>query len=163
MENNAQVVSLEYRVQQAFLGRYFMGHTPQLTLAQCGSMWAALYNPPASGVNVYVNTFTVSNFSAAPFRAQVWLNAMAGGGVVSPFVCAANTTVMPQTWPRAVIDYGQSALQGGCSLFTRVAGAYSTEVGNYYGKIAIPPGGTFLVQLISPSTGTVYAEVAFGW
>ena len=62
-----------------------------------------------------------------------------------------------------MIDYGQSAPQGGCSLFTRVAGAHSTEVGNYYGKIVIPPGGTFLVQLLSPSTGTVSAEVALGW
>jgi hypothetical protein len=163
MENNNHVVSLEYRVHQAFLGRYFMGHTPQLTLPPCGSVWAALYNPPASGMNIFVNTFTVSNFSATPFRAHLWLNAMAGGGVGSPFVCAANTTIVPQTWPRAVIDYGQSAPQGGCSLFTRVAGAHSTEVGNYYGKIVIPPGGTFLVQLLSPSTGTVSAEVAFGW
>jgi len=83
MENNNYVVSLEYRVYQSFLGRYFMGHTPQLTLPSCGSVWAALYNPPASGMNVFVNTFTVSNFSATPFRAHLWLNAMAGGGVVS--------------------------------------------------------------------------------
>ena len=55
-----------------------------------------------------------------------------------------------------------SAPQGGCSLFTRVAGAQH-RVGNYYGKIVIPPGGTFLVQLLSPNTGTVSAEVAFGW
>jgi len=62
-----------------------------------------------------------------------------------------------------VIDYGQSAPQGGCSLFTCVVGAHSTEVGNYYGKIVIPQGGTFLVRLLSPSIGTVSDEVAFGW
>ena len=62
-----------------------------------------------------------------------------------------------------MIDYGQSAPQGGCSLFTRVVGAHSTEVGNYYGKIVIPQGGTFLVRLLSPSIGTVSDEVAFGW
>jgi hypothetical protein len=163
MEGYDNVVSLEYRVSQAFLGRYFMGHTPQLILPPCGSVWAALYNPPASGVNVFVNTFTVSNFSTTPFRAQLWLNAMAGGGEVSPFACPTNTAFVPLTWPMALIDYGQGALQGGCSLFTRVAGAQSTEVGNYYGKIVVPPGGTFLAQLTSPSPSAIQTEVAFGW
>jgi len=70
---------------------------------------------------------------------------------------------MPQPEPRVVIVSGQGEPQGGCSLFTRVAGAHSTEVGNYYGKIVIPPGGTFLVQLVSPNTCAVHAEAAFGW
>ena len=65
MENNNHVVSLEYRVHQAFLGRYFMGHTPQLTLPPCGSVWAALYNPPASGMNILS---TRSRYPIFPLR-----------------------------------------------------------------------------------------------
>ena len=78
-------------------------------------------------------------------------------------MCVSNTAIMPQPEPRVVIVSGQGEPQGGCSLFTRVAGAHSTEVGNYYGKIVIPPGGTFLVQLVSPNTCAVHAEAAFGW
>ena len=149
-------------MHQAFLGRYFMGYTPQLTLPPRGSVWAALYNPPASGVNMFVN-FTVSNSSPTPFRAYLWFNAAADGGEASPYVCATNTAVVPQPEPRTMIVSGQGVPQGGCSLFSRVAGAHSTEVGNYYGKIIIPPGGTFLVQLVSPNTCAIPAEEAFGW
>jgi hypothetical protein len=163
MEGYDNVVSLEYRVDKAFEGRYFMGHTPTLVLPACGNVWAALYNPPGSGVNVYINTFTVSNFSALPFRIQLWLNALAVGGLLSPYVCPTNAAYVPSVWPKAVVDYGQGVLQGGCSLFTRVAGAQSTEVGNYYGKIVVPPGGTLLALLQSTSVANIQTEVAFGW
>jgi len=163
MEEYGHVVSLEYRVSKAFEGRYFMGHTPPLVLPQRANVWAALYNPKGSGVNVFVNTFTVSNFSVSPFRVQLWLNAMADGGEVAPRACSTNAAISPPMWPEAAIDYGQGPLQGGCSLFTRVAGAQSTEVGNYYGKIIVPPGGSFLVQLTPPGAANVQAEVAFGW
>jgi hypothetical protein len=163
MEPYTHVVSLEYRVSKAFEGRYFMGHTPTLTLPQRAAAWAALLNPQGSGINVFVNTFTVSNFSTSPFRAQLWLNAMPEQGEASPYVSATNTAITPLMQPGAVVAYGQGSIGGGQSLFTRVAGAQSTEVGNYYGKIIVPPGGSFLVLLQSPNAAGAQAEAAFGW
>ena len=165
MEQFSNVVSLEYRVSKSFEGRYFMGHTPPMTLPVRGNGWAALFNPRGSGVNVFVNTFTVSNFSTVPFRAQLWLNTMPDGGQASPHVSAVNAAIQPPVRPGAAIIYGQMAgqLKVGQSLFTRVAGAQSTEVGNYYGKIVVPPGSALLVQLQGPAVSGVQAEVALGW
>ncbi len=165
MEQFSNVVSLEYRVGKAFEGRYFMGHTPTLTLQPRVNGWVALYNPRGSGVNVFVNTFTVSNFSAVPFRAQLWLNALPDNGEVSPYSSATNAAFQPAIWPEAAIVFGQEAgpLQGGQSLFTRVAGAQSTTVGNYYGKIILPPNGSLLLQLQASMSQSIQAEAAFGW
>jgi hypothetical protein len=50
-----KVVSLEYRVNKAFEGKYFMGHTPTLTLSGTMGAWGGLINPESSGVSLYVN------------------------------------------------------------------------------------------------------------
>lgn len=163
MEQFSNVISLEYRVSKSFQGRYFIGHTPTMTLPYRANGWAALFNPRGSGVNVFVNTITVSNFSNTPFRAQVWLNAMPDGGQVSPSTAAVNAAIQPPVWPEAAIVYGTEQLKSGQSLFTRVAGAQSTEVGNYYGKIILPPGGSLLVLMQGPGATGAQAEVALGW
>lgn len=163
MEEFSNVISLEYRVSKSFQGRYFMGHTPTMTLPYRANGWAALFNPRGSGINIFVNTITVCNFSTTPFRATIWFNAMPDGGQVSENAAAVNAAIQPPVWPEAAIVYGTGPLQNGQSLFTRVAGAQSTEVGNYYGKIILPPGGSLLVQMQGPATTGAQAEVAFGW
>ena len=163
MEEFSNVINLEYRVNKSFQGRYFMGHTPTLTLPYRAGGWAALFNPRGSGVNVFVNTITVSNFSTTAFRATVWLNAMPEGGQVSLSPTSVNAAIQPPVWPEAAISYGAGEPQNGRSLFTRVAGAQNTEVGNYYGKIILPPGGSLLVQMQGPAATGSQAEVAFGW
>lgn len=162
MDEFSNVINLEYRVNKSFEGRYFMGHTPALLLPFRTGGWAALFNPRGSGVNVYVNTITVSNYCAVPFRATVWLNAMPDGGQAVTTTASVNATIQPPIWPAAAIVFGAGQPQVGQSLFTRVAGAQTTEVGNYYGKIILPPGGSVLVQLPGLVQGA-QAEVAFGW
>ncbi len=163
MEDRCEVVSLEYRVNKAFEGKYFMGHTPLLTMCGKTNAWGGLINPPGSGVNLYVNTFTVSNYSTTSLRAQLWLNSPITG-MTSPFVSPSNTTI-PLLKPKTFVMYGNvnGTLTDGVSIFSRVVEANSTTVGNYYGKIIIPPGGSFLVFLYSPVTQLANAEVAFGW
>jgi hypothetical protein len=159
-----EVVSLEYRVNKAFEGKYYIGHAPVMTLRNT-SAWAGLLNPKGSGINLFVNTFTVTNYSDTPLRAQLWVNAMPGSYQVSPHVSPTNTAKTPLREPKVQLAYqpgAGSAFSGGQSLFSRVAPGNDTVVGNYYGKIVIPPGGCF-VALLYPPQSEVSAEVAFGW
>lgn len=162
-----EVVSLEYRVNKAFEGKYFMGHTPVLALSGTQSAWGGLINPEKSGVNLYINTFTVSNKSGTPFNAELWLNSsMYGKVMTSPFESASNVSFKPLPEPQVKIRYAQELSKppiNGKSLFSRIAEPNSTVVGNYYGKIVLPPGGTFIVFLNSPNAGLIKAELAFGW
>lgn len=160
----SEVVSLEYRVNKAFEGKYFMGHTPVMTL-NGGNAWGGLANPRGSGVDLFINTFTVSNYSGTPFQAELWLNPLPERSLVSSYVTVSNTAKMPLREPKAKLVYQPAAggePKGGTSLFSRVAEADSTVVGNYYGKIVVPEGGSFLVFLYAPHS-EVSAEVALGW
>ncbi|OBR90682.1 hypothetical protein CLRAG_33300 [Clostridium ragsdalei P11] len=51
----------------------------------------------------------------------------------------------------------------GISLFNRIVEANSTVVGNYYGKIVIPSGGSLIVYLHSPGSQHIKTDVALGW
>ncbi len=159
-----EVVSLEYRVSKAFEGKYFMGHTPGMSLNGLNA-WAGLVNPKNSGISLFINTFTVSNNSDTALRAELWVNAAPGRALASPFVSPSNTAIMPPPVPKAQLIYqpaAQGMPAGGSSLFSRVAHAQDTVVGNYYGKIVIPSGGSLFVLLYAPPTEAA-AEVAFGW
>lgn len=160
-------VSLEYRVEQAFEGKYFMGHTPFLTFGHGSHAWGGLINPPNSKINLYVNTFTISNASDKPFNGQLWLNSTpTGKPFLSPYLSPSNTTLTPLPKPHTLIAFAQDVPHSptdGASLFIRIAEPHSTVVGNYYGKIIIPPGGSFIVFLQSPGEREMKADVAFGW
>ncbi len=159
-----EVTSLEYRVNKAFEGKYFIGHTPVMTL-RGQNAWGGLLNPHGSGVDLFFNTFTVSNYSDMPFRSQLWVNAPTGRCYMSPYVSPSNTARAPQREPRAQLVYQPEAEgmpSGGVSLLSRIIPANDTVVGNYYGKIVIPPGGSVIVLLYAPR-GEVSAEVALGW
>lgn len=169
-EKNAsqpQVINLEYRVYKSFTGKYFMGHTPQICLGANSNAWGGLLNPANSGVNLYINTFTVTNSSAIPFQAQLWLNSSPlGNTTASPHLTPANTVLAPLPKPKSLLAYSQyvtATPMNGVSILSRIAGASSTTVGNYYGKIIIPQGGTFIVFLHSPGAQYINTEVAFGW
>lgn len=162
-----QVVSLQYRVYQSFLGRYFIGHTPVLCISGCQNAWGGLLNPARSGVDLFVNTFTVSNMSGTAFRSVAWLNADPNGRAsYSPYVSCANTALDPVPRPKVVLASAQTQndpFYEGTSLFTRICSPRSTVVGNYYGKIIVPPGGSFIVVLYGAGQQPIKAEVSFGW
>lgn len=162
-----EVVSLEYRVNKSFEGRYFMGHTPQISLSGNRNSWGGLYNPPGSRVNLFVNTFTVSNSSSTPFKSELWLNSdIIRTGRPSQDISPANTAITPLPKSEVYILYSQGVSglpDNGTSIFSRIAESNSTTVGNYYGKIIIPPGGSFIVFLHSPGSENINAEIAFGF
>ena len=168
MKKYNETVSLEYRVYKSFEGKYFIGHTPILRLS-CGSnSWGGLINPRNSNVNLYVNTFTTTNFSDVTFSSQIWLNSTPIGDIeTSDCVSIANTAIRcHRKQSKVKIQYAEnisSSLIDGESIFRRIAEANSTVVGNYYGKIIIPPGGSFIIFLSSSDTKPIESEVAFGW
>lgn len=161
----SEVVNLAYRVEQSFLGRYYIGHTSYLTIDPCLGVYGALYNPRDSRVNVFINTFTVSNFSGTPFESQVWINSTPFGTTMASSDVSPANTAAPASPPSAVLISAQNLLEGpwdGTSLFSRLTEANSTVVGNYYGKIIIPPGGSFLIYL-NPADRQIKTDIALGW
>lgn len=167
MNSHCEVVNLEYRVYQSFKGRYFIGHTPVLKLANNSNCWGGLFNPSDSPINLYFNTFTVTNYTSVPFSAKLWLNTSPIGTPMTSYnVTAANTAICPPSEPESYLIYAQN-ISGtpldGVSIFTRIAEGNSTVVGNYYGKIVIPPGGSILTYLQTNELEPIDAEIAFGW
>ncbi|OAA92887.1 DUF6143 family protein [Clostridium coskatii] len=162
-----EVVNLPYRVYESFKGKYFMGHTPFLILERNLNAWGGLMNPEDSEVKLYINTFTVSNTSNTPFRSELWLNSEPLGRTsISPYVSPANTTIYPLPTSDILLGFAQHVKHSpssGISLFNRIAEANSTVVGNYYGKIVIPPGGSLIVYLHSPGSQHIKTDVALGW
>lgn len=156
-------VTLDYMVNKAFEGRYFMGHTPVLPLSSV--VWGALMNPVDSPVNFYVNVFTVTNYSAVPFQSQVWLNAPLENASESPNVSPSNIAKRPLREPNTRLLYSGSSGQpsSGVSLFSRIAQPNMTVVADYSGEIIVPPGSSFAVYLFSPGTQKINTELAFGW
>jgi hypothetical protein len=163
-DDQDMVVTLDYCVAKAFEGKYFAGHTPVLALRGLRA-WAALANPQGSGVNLFLNTYSVSNYSDAPVQSQAWMNCPLGHYRVSAFVSTSNLAQRPLSVPKAELAYQYdvpSEPREGISLFPMIAAANQTTIGTYSGRYIVPPGGSFAVFLCARDNEAA-AEVAFGW
>ncbi len=164
----SQTVSVTMELYQSMRGEYFVGYADDLVFGNGTSAWARLYNPHHSGVNLHVNVWTVTDISAAPFRAQFWFNATAMGTPVQSPTVSANTALTPL--PRSRIEL-QSASQvpgepmGGVKAFSRRGQPESTLVETENGKFIFPPGGNFMVFVSLAETPNISAtgRVGFGW
>lgn len=58
-----EVVSIPVSLFKSMQGKYFVGQTEPLWVGNGLNAWAGLINPRNSGVNLYANVFTISNFS----------------------------------------------------------------------------------------------------
>ncbi len=166
MDKASNVVSLEYRVNKAFMGKYFIGHTPLISMDANTHAWAGLVNPKDSDVNLFLCTFTVSNYNDCPLQAMMWLSDAPRFGVESCDVAVSNQSIRPSPKPEGKIIYSadnKCAAPDGTSIFPRIVGPYSTEVGNYYGKIVVPPDHAVIITLDSLDQPRGVAGVAFGW
>lgn len=163
-----KVVDLTYSVWENYLGNYYMGQTGTLTFDNEYNAWAALINPPDSGVDMFWNVYTLSNFSSQPFTAEAWLNsAPPGKGTFSENVASSNQAMHPPTKPKIQIQYGekvQSPPLGGIYLFTRVVEpGYTLTRHDFQGMIIIPPGGSVIAYLKPSGKGPINSIVAMGW
>jgi hypothetical protein len=161
------IISMSDQVFQAIKGNCFFGQTKLMMFGENMKAWGGLINPPESHVNLYINIFTVSNFSTYPFCSQVWLNAnMATPCNISNKVTPTNTALQPMPRPRVQLQFAESVTchpSGGVNPFNRIISPRSTIEDEKGGSIIIPPGGSFLIYLVPPGACLVRARVAFGW
>lgn len=150
-------------------GRYFVGYADNLKYARGLGAWAGLFNPPNSGVNLYVNVITATGIGRAPIRVQVWFNSdPPGEGTVSPLVTPSNTTIYPLPKPKVSIleasDVDGEPV-GGIKAFVRRAEPETTVVFEEDGKYIFKPGGNLTVTVSSPEDPNIpmQGRVAFGW
>ncbi|HWT27597.1 MAG TPA: DUF6143 family protein, partial [Mobilitalea sp.] len=150
------------------LGRYFIGQTGELNLGNRYDAWGGIINPCNSGVNLYFDIFTITNFSTQSFISEIWLNAQPPYGVpVLASITPANQAVTPPTKPKAYMlqrDYLLSALTDGVNIFDRIVPANSTLVSDsHQGSIIIGPGGTFSILVRSPGKEMITATIVLTW
>jgi hypothetical protein len=163
-----KVVNLTHSVWETYLGNYFFGQTGPLTFGGGYNAWGALKNPPDSGVDMFWNVYTFSNFSSRPFTAEVWLNSTPPGrGTLSVNVASANQSINPPPKLKVELQFADHIVKppaGGSFSFTRrVEPNYTLTRHDFQGMIIIPPGGSAVTYLISQGKEAMRASVAFGW
>jgi len=164
-----QMAGMPYALYLSLRGDYFLGVSHELCFGEGANAWAALCNPPRSGVDLHVYAWNVANTGDTPLRAQIWFNAdppgrPSGAAAVTP----GNTALCPPA-RTAIRFYEASRTEGdptgGVKAFVRRAPAH-TEIGDVEsGKFILPPGGNFLIALGTPETPRRpgRAVVRFSW
>ena len=164
-----KTVNIPIELFESLNGNYFIGYADHLNLGKGTNAWARLYNPPHSGVNLFVNVWTVTEISESPFRAQFWFNSYPPEG---PFktasVTSSNTAIQPAPVPRVELQFASGVSgdpTGGVAAFVRDGEPGTTLVETENGKLIFPPGGNFLVFLTVTGDLSAAAEgrIAFGW
>lgn len=165
--NYPTVVNITNPTAQSMKGRYFLGQTGRMEFGRCTRAYGALANPPYSDRNLFLEVFTVSNFSSAEIIAGVWFNAMfPGTPIISDQVTTANTTIVPPPQPQGQILYagGISNLPvGGVEAFVRIVPSGTTLADEKEGRYILGPGKILLISLETSGRNNAEAVVAFGW
>lgn len=162
------VIVIPYSVQQAFLGSYFFGQTELLTFGSQTHAWGALVNPVYSGVNLFWNVYTISNFTDKPLTTEFWLNSSPIGKIkTSTLVASSNQAIVPCPSPKVVIQYAEevpTTPRDGIYSFTRRVEPHTTLTRHdFQGLIILPPGGNAIGFIKSPGQGIFRARIAYGW
>src|SRR5690348_8586154 len=104
-----EVVSIPNSLSKSLQGLYFAGQTEALTFSNTTNAWGALVNPSGSGINLFANVYTISNFSDEPFIAQVWFNTnLPGTGSISSKISPADTALVKPPVPKIQIQFNQN-------------------------------------------------------
>ena len=166
--NFIKSVNIPIELYQSLKGDYFIGYGDNLSLGNGTSAWARLYNPRNSGVNLFVNVWTVTDISNSSFRAQFWFNAYPPGEFTqSDLVTPTNTTICPLPKPQVKLQLASNVKGepiGGTKAFVRRGEPGTTVVETENGKLIFPPGGSFLVFMsIDDPNVAAGGRIAFGW
>lgn len=169
MDLFGKTVGLPIELYESMQGKYFIGYSDALSIKAGTSAWARLYNPRQSGVNLYVNVWTVTDLSDSPFRAQFWFNADPPGNTAeSSLVSPSNLAFRPIPRPRVRLQEASDVHgepEGGVNAFARWGEPGTTVAETENGKLIFPPGGSFLVYVTLTAAAWIYgtARIAFGW
>lgn len=163
-----KVIVLSDAVYHSYLGEYFLGQTNMITFGGGYNAWGGLINPVDSNVNMFLNAYTISNFSYKPLTAEGWLSSMLSGKAkVSTDYAAGNQSIIPPPIPKVKIQSSNFVLKrptGGTYTFVRrVEAAETLTKHDFQGMYIIPPGSSFTLFFLSPGKEHAQARVAFGW
>ena len=153
-------VDVPIELYKSLQGVYFIGYADNLSFGN---------NTIHSRVNLYVNVWTVTDISEAPYRAQFWFNATPPGTPTdSDLVTPTNTAIIPLPKPKIKLQYASNVEgdpSGGIKAFVRRAQPETTLVETENGKLIFPPGGSLLIFLSTPEapTSSASGRIAFGW
>ncbi len=164
----AAVVDITTPALNSMLGKYFIGQTELLNFGNRCDAWGGIVNPINSGVNIYFDIFTITNFSAQSFVGEILLNAKPPRKAKpSSTVTPSNQAILPPPKPKAVMldaDNFAEPLSKGVNIFGRIVPPNSTLVSDSHkGSIIIPPGGTFSILLQSQYSQNVQGTIVLTW
>lgn len=162
-----KVVTIDNPIYQSFKGRYFIGQSDLMTFGHDTYAFGALYNPPKSGVDLYVSVTTVTNTSNIAVKSRTYLNAIIpkGGSIVRE-ITPSNLTTVPLPEPEVLFITGLFKcfdIKGGVKAFTRMVSPQYTLANEKDGKIIIPEGGNIMLVLVPPENENVQCDIAYGW
>lgn len=162
-----EIVNVPITLFKSLQGKYFVGQTEVLWAGNGSNAWAGLFNPCGSGVDLFANVITISNFSDQYLTAEIWLNTnLQEIGSISQKVSPANTAFVPRPDNKVDIKYVQSSEEipsGGVNIFDRIVPPKGTLVSEEDGKFIVPSGGNYTVFIKSASNELSKVIVAFGW
>lgn len=167
-ERPIEVVDITSPAMNSMLGKYFIGQTGMLNLKYGYNAWGGIINPYDSGVNLYFDIFTITNFSNENFVGEIWLNAKPPKkSIISSTVTSSNQTIVPLPRPKAVMvyaDYINEPLTNGVNIFDRIVASNSTLVSDSHkGSIIIGPGGSFSILLKSRAQQSIMGTIVLTW
>lgn len=162
-----KVVSIPVSLFDSMQGKYFVGQTEALWVSNGLNAWAGLINPRCSDVNLYVNVFTISNFSDDYLTVEIWLNTnFHQKGNVSDKVSPTNTSLKPLPENKVDIRFIESTAmlpEKGVNVYQRIVPPHTTLVSEEDEKFIEPTGGNYVLVIKSSSLKPDKVVVAFGW
>lgn len=164
-----QVAVMANSLYHSLQGQYFTGYADNMYFESGKNAWACLFNPLDSGVNLFVNIWTVTDLYEPPIRLQIWFNSqLPGYPVDSELVTPSNMAIYPLPKPKIRLLQASNTdgePKGGIKAFVRRTLPGETIVAEEEGKFIIPPGGNIAVFLSNYEGVTIpsHVRVAFGW
>lgn len=162
-------VSIPVSLMKSIEGKYFVGIADDLRFGNATNAWARLYNPPNSGVNLYIDNWAVNDILSTPYRVRIWFNSTPRGLIeYSRNVTPSNLTIVPQPRSHILLQFAISvngSPTDGVGAFVRYGLASTTISSEEGGKFIFPPGGSFMISLSNPENPTIPAtgSISFGW
>jgi hypothetical protein len=163
-----KVIVMKDSVYHSQLGEYFLGQTEIISFGGNLKAWGGLFNPPNSNINLFLNAYTISNFSDQPITAEGWLGSkFTGKAVTSSHFAAGNQSITPPRQPGVLIksaDFVQDTPRGGTYTFVRrIEPSVTLTKHDFQGMYIIPPGSSFALFFLPPGEFLVHVKIAFGW
>jgi hypothetical protein len=163
-----KAIVLSDSVYHSYLGKYFLGQTEMISYGGELKAWGGLINPLSSKVNLFLNAYTITNYSDNPITAEGWLSSkLPGRSVTSSLVAAGNQSITPPMLPKVKIEsasFVSSSPKGGTYTFVRrVEPDITLTKHDFQGMYIIPPGSSFVLFFLPPGEKLVHVRIAFGW